>query len=172
MSARYYYWTRFLTASHGMPTYDCSTIPKSAQNNSLCEMYLACASRSTPPGPFRATPLSEGGCTRIYQPPPREGRRRSRLGEYSERHQTFAPYMDTSATENSAPESRIPFNARIQVRENGLKSRWDFGLVMRYGFSAEIGQMSMPSSGRVLAYGPTAVNTILKAILPVFDSSI
>ena len=35
-------------------------------------MYLACASRSTPPGPFRATPLTEGGCTRIYQPPPRD----------------------------------------------------------------------------------------------------
>ena len=80
------------------------------------------------PGPFRATPLSEGGCTRIYQPPPRGGRRQSRLGEYSERHQTIAPYMDRSATENSAPESRIPFNARIQVREKGLKSRWNFGL--------------------------------------------
>ena len=36
--------------------------------------------------------------------------------------------MDTSATGSSAPESRIPFNARIQVRENGLKSRWNFGL--------------------------------------------
>ena len=36
--------------------------------------------------------------------------------------------MDTSATGNSAQESRIPFNARIQVRENGLKSRWNFGL--------------------------------------------
>ena len=36
--------------------------------------------------------------------------------------------MDTSTTGNSAPESRIHFNARMQVRENGLKSRWNFGL--------------------------------------------
>ena len=61
--------------------------------------------------------------------PSRGGCQRSRLGEYSERHQTIAPYIDTSATGNSAPESRIPFNTRIQVRENGLKSRWNFGLV-------------------------------------------
>jgi hypothetical protein len=36
--------------------------------------------------------------------------------------------MDTSATGNSAPKSRIRFNAKIQVRENGLKSCWNFGL--------------------------------------------
>ncbi len=83
------------------------------------------------PRPFRATPLSEGGCRRIYLPPPRGGCRRSRLGEYSELYQTIAPYMDTSATGNSAPKSRISFNARIQARENGLKSRWNFGLKVR-----------------------------------------
>ena len=104
------------------------------------------------PRPFQGHPPLGGGMyENLSAPSERGGRRRSRLGEYSERHQTIAPYMDTSATGNSAPESRIPFNARIQVRENGLKSRWNFGLRARRAAAVAFGQDLFPAAVKMIA---------------------